>query len=48
MQGESEDIRWDLEGESWRQEGDAFVLESRNGVQLSEGEFNSVTQHQRW
>jgi|APMI01.1.fsa_nt_gi hypothetical protein len=36
MQGKSEDLRWDLEGESWRQEDDVFILESRGGVQLSE------------
>ena len=36
MSEKSKDVKWDLEDESWRQDGDAFVLESRDGVQLSE------------
>lgn len=32
MPEKSKTVRWDMDGESWRQEGDSFVLESLDGV----------------
>lgn len=37
MPEKSKFVRWDLDGDSWRQEGDAFVLESLDGIPRPEG-----------
>ena len=37
MPEKSKAVRWDMDGESWRQEGDSFVLESLDGIARPDG-----------